>query len=119
MNKTTKDKGINFIKTDERVLAKIKETIREKGKGWSPARLGRELGFSSTWGNYMIKGERRLSVNMLLKIAKKLNVEPASLLPNPDNPMPRMSFDEYIWFSIKEKLDKHIDEKLKKIIKKG
>jgi len=115
MNKTTKVKGVDFIKTDERVLSKIKETIREKGKGWSPARLARELGFSSTWGNYMIKGERRLSVNMLLEIAKKLNVDPASLLPRPDNPKPRLSFDEYIWFAIKEKLDKYIDEKFKKI----
>ena len=115
MNKTTKAIRGSSIKTDERVLAKIKETIREKGKGWSPARLGRELGFSSTWGNYMIKGERRLSVNMLLEIAEKLNVDPASLLPRPDNPRLRLSLDEYIWFAIKEKLDKYIDEKLKKI----
>ncbi|MBA7668223.1 hypothetical protein ES703_76332 [subsurface metagenome] len=80
--------------------------------------LAGTLNISRSWFSRMMN-EEKLKVTHLLKIAEILGIDPASLLPETDDPKSRGSLDEYIWSAIKEKLDKCIDEKLKKISKEG
>jgi len=75
--------------------------------------LAGALNISRSWFSRMMT-EEKLKITHLLKIAEILGIDPASLLPNTYNPEPKGSLDEYIWSAIKEKLDKYIDEKLKK-----
>ena len=83
--------------------------------------LAGTLNISRSWFSRMMN-EEKLKITHLLKIAEILGVEfkigPASLLPETNDSKPS-SLDEYIWSAIKEKLDKYIDEKLKKINKEG
>ena len=93
------------------------ELEKRKKSNLNPANEGQlsyQLGISTSWFSRMMN-EEKLKVTHLLKIAEILEIDPASLLPKSKNPKPRLSFDEYIWFSIKEKLDKYIDKKFKKI----
>lgn len=84
-------------------------------RGWKRKNLVKALDKSDAWLSKIMNKKRGLSLQILFDIAEVLEIDPASLLPKLNNPKPRLSFDEYIWFAIKEKLDKHIDEKLKKI----
>ncbi len=93
------------------------ELEKRKKSNLNPTNEGQladDLKISRSWFSRMMN-EEKLKISHLLKIAEILDIDPASLLPRPDNPKPRLSFDEYIWFAIKEKLDKYIDEKFKKI----
>lgn len=80
--------------------------------------LAGALNISRSWFSRMMN-EEKLKITHLLKIAEILGIDPGSLLPKTYDPEPKGSLDEYIWSAIKEKLDKLIDEKLKKINKGG
>lgn len=72
------------------------------------------MGFSKQYGCQLMRGSRKISIDHLIKIAEVLDVNSASLLPV-ENPMQKIEFEDYIWNAIKEKLDKYLDERLKKI----
>ena len=112
---------LNNVDADKSIDKKIIDNIKSelKNQKFTYEFFAKLFDKTEGWFSHIMTGRTKLTVKLLFDIAKQLDVDPASLLPNPDNPIPRMSFDEYIWFAIKEKLDKHIDEKLKKIIKKG
>jgi len=93
-----------------------KELEKKRRSNLNPSNEGQladALNISRSWFSRMIN-EEKLKITHLLKIAEILGIDPASLLPKTYNPEPKLSLDEYIWFAIKEKLEKYIDEKLKK-----
>lgn len=104
----------NFEEVRRLINVELEKRKKSKLNPSNEGQLANKLKISSSWFSRMMK-EEKLKITHLLKIAEILNVDPASLLPKPDNPKPRLSFDEYIWFAIKEKLDKYIDEKFKSI----
>lgn len=111
MNKSTK-----YIKEKNRVDARIIERIAKaiENKGWKPVHLGRALGFSDTWSHNLMKGKRSLSVNLLLEIAEKLGVHPASLLPDTMSKETPKNFEEYIESVIMDIYEKKIIPRIKK-----
>lgn len=97
------------------------ELEKKKKSNLNPSNEGQLAGclnISRSWFSRMMN-EEKLKITHLLKIAEILGIDPASLLPETNDPKPSGSLDDYIWSAIKEKLDKHIDEKLKKISKEG
>jgi len=95
----------------------LKKKRRSNLNPSNEGQLADALNISRSWFSRMMN-EEKLKITHLLKIAEILGIDPASLLPETNDPKPS-SLDEYIWFAIKEKLDKLIDEKLKKINKGG
>lgn len=75
--------------------------------------LADELKISRSWFSRMMN-EEKLKITHLLKIAEILKIDTSTLLPETDNPKPRDKFEDYIWGIIEERLDKYLDEKLKK-----
>ena len=64
-------------------------------------------------------GRTKLTISLLYEIVEKLGIEPASLLPESEEGKNPGTFDEYIWHSIKGKLDEYIDKKIEeKLISK-
>lgn len=108
MSKTTK--LLKTKKLDSRVLIKIKEVL--KTKGLKPVHLARKLNYSDSWSSYLMRGERSLTINQLIKIAEILEVSPASLLPG-ENPEGKMEFEEYIREIVIEEIEKALKKKYK------
>jgi len=95
------------------IRKKIKEEIK-KG-GFTYQSFSELFNKTEGWISNIVNAKRRITIDLIYEISKKLNISPYSLLPEEKNPKSKISFDEYIWFAIKEKLDKYFDEKLKKI----
>lgn len=94
------------------VIRLIYKEIKKGGK--SIQDFASEL---NTYGSKFSKmkfGEEKLSIDLLYEIAKKLNINPVSLLPKVDNPRHKPDFEDFIWGIIEERIDKYLDEKLKK-----
>lgn len=108
-------KLVKTPRTDPRVLSKIHEILN--AKGLDPTKLGRALGYTGQQGGKLMSGEIKISVDVLLKIAEILDVSSSSLLPG-ENPGTKPEFEEYIWESIKRRLDKYLEEKFKELSKK-
>lgn len=100
------------MRKTEDIFRLIDEAIKRKGKGWSRARMARELGKSNAWISKIMSGERNLSVSALLEIAEVLGVEPSSLITDKKEPM-RMSFQEYCRGVIREILEEEFIKKIK------
>lgn len=98
-------------RVDSRILERIENAL--KAKGWKPVHLGRALGFSDTWAHNLMKGKRGLNVNMLIKIAEKLDINPASLLPNISGEGAPKSFEEYIESIMMDIFEKKIIPRIK------
>ena len=99
-------------KVDPRIIEKIEEAL--KNKGWKPVHLGRALGFSDTWSHNLMRGKRSLNTNLLLEIAEKLGVLPASLLPDTMCKETPKNFEEYIESIMMDIFEKKIIPRIKK-----
>lgn len=95
-------------KLNPKVLSKIKEAL--KAKGLKPVYLARKLNYSDSWSSYLMRGQRSLTINQLIKIAEILEVNPASLLPG-ENPDTKIEFEEYLREIIREEIKKAIKKK--------
>jgi len=73
------------------------------------------LGFTKSHGGYLLKGTRSISVTLLMEIADKLGVSPASLIPEKKG-LP--SFQELIDTSLNHDLDERIDKLIEKKLEK-
>jgi len=107
MTKTTKDLS-KKEKLNPKVLLKIKESL--KAKGLKPVQLARKLNYSDSWASYLMRGQRSLTINQLIKIAEILDIDPASLLPG-TNPQQKPAFDEYIRNIVREEIEKAVKKK--------
>ena len=119
MAKTTKKDARGLTEIERAFIAKVFETALEE-KGWKPVDLARALGFSNGWASNIMterRGKRSLTINLLYEIAEKLEVDPTSLLPDIKDFRPKISLEEFFWLSIKEKLDKYLDEKIEQRLK--
>jgi len=65
-----------------------------------------------------MRGKRSLNVNLLLEIAEKLGVQPASLLPDSSSKEMPKSFEEYIESIIMDVFEEKIIPRIKKELKK-
>lgn len=95
-----------LVKNLEFVRKRIKEEVKSQGYTYeSFAQLFKK---TESWFSHMVNGYRKITIDTLLEIAKKLNINPASLLPG-ENPEELPTFEEYI----KSIIDDHTDAKLK------
>jgi len=91
-------------KTSGEVLKRLKGALKKNNQ--KAVWLARELGYSDPWISQIMSGKRALTVNMLLKIAEKLKIDPTSLLPADEDKIPDISFEEYIRRIVKEEIEK-------------
>jgi len=89
---------------DDFVLSRIGEELKRKGLYQS--HIARSLGMTNAWISKILNGKRRLSVDVLLKIADILEVDPASLLPESKHKK-LMNFEEYIRAVIRDEIIKY------------
>ena len=90
-------------------------------RGWNRSRLAKEVGMSTGWLSKIMNGDIRLSVPMLLKIAKILRVAPASLLPiiedqNKEDSGEPMTFDDYYRKIVEDHSRKIAKEEIEKAL---
>lgn len=106
-------------KVDPRIIQKIQEAL--EAKGWNYSDLARAMNHTPAWVTYLMKGVRGLDINVLIKIAEKLKVDVASLLPNTSGEETPKNFEEYIESIMMDVFEKkiipRIEEKLKKVVK--
>lgn len=86
-------------------------------RGWFRKNLAKKLNISESWFSKLMSQEK-LTVSQLLEIADVLNINPKSLIPDKKGTENPTTLEEYIWFSIKDKLDKYIDKKIEEKLKK-
>lgn len=87
-------------------------------RGWKRTDLVKALNRDDSWLSKIMHKERRLSVQTILDIANILGIDPTSLLPG-ENPKPKADLTDFFWDSIKERLDKYLEEKFREYSKKN
>jgi len=97
----------------EAVLRFIELAVEKRG--WNQARFAKEMGMSDAWVSRVLSGDIELSVPLLLQIAEKLIVPPASLLPiievqGQDGAEP-MTFEEYCRKIVQAEVEKALSKK--------
>jgi len=92
--KTTIKNEREVSKEVSQILQKIKE-LRKQRKV-SLAELGKALDYTEQGIGAILRGRNALTIEMLLKIAKVLDVDPTSLLPITEEDKQKPSFNEYI-----------------------
>lgn len=95
-------------KLDPRVLEKLKTTL--KGKKIKPVHLARGLKYSDSWSHYLMKGDRGLTVNQLIKIAEFLDIHPSALLPEGGS-LPDFDPIDYIRLIVREEIKRALEKK--------
>ena len=111
--------NIELIDVEKEFVNNLNKLLKERGI--KPTWLARQLGYSDGWISNIMRykrGEKAFTLRLLYDIADKLNVDPASLLPNINNPEPKITFDEYIDNRIEKKVEKILEEFFKKKEKK-
>lgn len=107
---------ISIMNPYEAVLRFI-ELATEK-RGWNQARLAKEMGMSDAWVSRVLSGDIELSVPLLLQIAEKLMVPPASLLPIIEVQgmagAEPMTFEDYCRKIVKEEVKQEVEKILNK-----
>lgn len=63
------------------IASEVRAMIGRKGKGWSQARLAREMAVTPAWLNYRLTGVQEIGTNDLQRIAAALGVPVVALLP--------------------------------------
>ena len=92
------------------VRKRLKEEVKRQGYTYEAFALLFKK--TEAWFSHMVNGYRKITIDTLLEIAEKLNINPASLLPG-DNPVELPTFEDYI----KSIIDDHTKDEAKKIIK--
>jgi transcriptional regulator with XRE-family HTH domain len=90
-----------------------------ENRGWNRSKLAKEVGMSTGWMSKIMNGDIRLSVPMLLQIAEKLMVQPASLVPiidgqNKEGSIEPTTFEDYCRKIIKEIVKEEVEKALSK-----
>lgn len=109
-NRVNKERSIN-----KGVIDKIKRELKKQKFTYES--FAKLFGKTEGWFSHIMTGRTKLTVKLLYDIAEKLNIESASLLPNIEEERNPKTFDEYIWHSIKGKLDEYIDKKIDEKLK--
>ena len=91
----------------EFIRKRIKEEIKSQGYTYETFALLFKK--TEAWFSHMVNGHRRITIDTLLEIAEKLNINPASLLPG-GNPKELPTFEDYI----KSIIDEHIENTARK-----
>ncbi len=100
--------------SSQEVRANLKKELKKRKLTYDE--FARQFGKTEGWFSHIMTGRRKLTVELIYEIAEKLKVEPSSLFPeHPTNPgFP--AFEEFIWLSIKGKLDSYLDEKFSELL---
>lgn len=109
--KTTKNSP-ELSNVEKDFIDKLKGVLEKRGM--KPVHLARRLGLSDGWISNIMRyrrGSRALTIKLLYDIAEKLDVDPASLLPDVKNPKTKIDFEEWIRSIIKDEIDKDKQEK--------
>lgn len=94
-------------KNPDYVIRVIAEALTKKR--YSAGALALKIGRSRAWGYQLMKNEAQLTLQVLSKIAEILEINPASLLPSPDNPGRKESFEDYVRRLCDEQIAKKLD----------
>jgi len=92
------------------VRKRLKEEVKRQGYTYESFALLFKK--TEAWFSHMVNGYRRITIDALLEIAEKLNINPASLLPG-ENPGELPTFEDYI----KSIIDEHMEDKARKTCK--
>lgn len=87
------------------------KTLKNNKKGWKRKNLVEALGKSDAWLSKIMDKKRGLSIQTLFDIARALEIDPVSLLPEIKNPKLKISFEEYIREIVQEEIEKALKNK--------
>jgi len=108
--KKTSTKHIDKVSSINHVRTRIKSEVKKAGFTYET--FAKLFGYTEGWFSNIVNEHRGISVEILLEIAKKLNIPASSLLPEEAQKNPE-SLDEYIDLRIDKKL-----EELKRFMEK-
>jgi len=75
-------------------------------RGWKRRRLAQALNKTDAWISKIMSQDIGLSVEIILEIAEKLEINPSSLLPNIYHKSPSITLDDYIRNIVKDEINK-------------
>ena len=115
MGETTKSK--EGLTTLDFIRSRIRSEVKKAGHTYES--FAHLFNRTEGWFSNIVNGRRGLNVTLLLEIAEKLGVQPASLLPDSTRSETPKSFEEYIESLMMDIFEKKIIPLIKKEIEKS